>query len=242
MYRFLFRPKWIGFHLLCIFGVVLMVYLSLWQFHRLDERKTFNSEVRERSSQSVVDVSTLDVSDPAAVQWRPAGAKGMYLADEQVLILNRSQGGVAGMNVLTPLQLADGRAVIINRGFIALSATPPPAPAGVVKVVGVLRSTEERSTGQAREASGELTEFFRLDIDRLQQQIEPELLAVALVAEVSEPADSSTLLPVSPPELSEGSHLSYAIQWLIFSTAVIVGWVLAVRKSIANRALTAPSA
>ncbi|KGA10281.1 MAG: hypothetical protein GM46_5615, partial [actinobacterium acAcidi] len=41
---------------------------------------------------------------------------------------------------------------------------------------------------------------------------------------------------------SEGSHLSYAIQWLIFATAVIVGWVLAVRKSVANRARSAPSA
>ncbi len=242
MYRFLFRPKWIAFHLLCIFGVVLMVYLSLWQFNRLDDRKAFNREVTERSSQSVVDVSTLDVSDAAAVQWRPAGAKGTYLADEQVLIVNRSQGGVAGMNVLTPLLLNDGRAIIVNRGFIALSGTPPVAPSGVVKVVGLLRSTEGRTTGQAREASGELAEFFRLDIARLQQQIEPELLNVALVAEVSDPADSSTLLPVSPPELSEGSHLSYAIQWLIFATAVIVGWVLAVRKSIANRAQSVPSA
>ena len=242
MYRFLFRPKWIGFHLLCIFGVILMVNLSFWQFHRLDDRKTFNREVTERSSLSVVDVNSLDISDPAAVQWRPAGAKGTYLPDEQVLIVNRSQGGVAGMNVLTPLLLDDGRAIIVNRGFIALNGTPPVAPSGVVKVVGVLRSTEGRTTGQAREASGELTEFFRLDIARLQQQIEPELLNVALVAEASEPADSTTLRPVSSPELSEGSHLSYAIQWLIFATAVIVGWVLAVRKSIANRARSAPSA
>ena len=44
-----------------------MVYLSLWQFNRLDERKAFNREVTERSSQSVVDVSTLDVSDPAVL-------------------------------------------------------------------------------------------------------------------------------------------------------------------------------
>lgn len=242
MYRFLFRPKWIGFHLLCILGVILMVYLSLWQFHRLDDRKAFNREVTERSSLSVVDVSTLDISDPAAVQWRPAGAKGTYLPDEQVLIVNRSQGGVAGMNVLTPLLLDDGRAIIVNRGFIALNRTPPVAPSGEAKVVGLLRSTEGRTTGQAREASGELTEFFRLDIARLQEQIEPELLNVALVAEVSEPADSAILSPVSSPELSEGSHLSYAIQWLIFATAVIVGWILAVRKSVANRARSAPSA
>ncbi len=219
-----------------------MVNLSLWQFHRLDARKTFNSEVRERSSLTVVDVSTLDTSDPLAVEWRLAVVKGTYLADEQVLILNRSQGGIAGMNVLTPLLLADGRAIIINRGFIALSDTPPPAPTGTVEIKGTLRASEAHTTGQATEASGELTEFFRLDINRLQQQIDPELIPVALVAERSQPADSSVLTPVSPPELSEGPHLSYAIQWLIFSTAVIVGWVLAVRKSIANRALTAPSA
>ena len=59
-----------------------MVYLSLWQFNRLDDRKAFNREVTERSSQSVVDVSTLDVSDAAAVQWRPAGAKGCQLMIE----------------------------------------------------------------------------------------------------------------------------------------------------------------
>lgn len=242
MYRFLFRPKWIAFHLLCIFGVVLMVYLSLWQFRRLDERNSFNSEVRERSTLAVVDLSGLDVSDPFSVEWRPAGVKGTYLADEQILILNRSQGGMAGMNVVTPLLLEDGRAVMVNRGFIPLNSTPPPAPDGVIKVVGTLRTTEERSTGQATEAKGDLAEFFRLDIERLQQQIEPELLPVALVAEVSEPSENSMLMPVSSPELSSGTHLSYAIQWLIFSMAVIVGWVLAVRKSVASRVQSAPSA
>ena len=217
-----------------------MVNLSLWQFHRLNDRQSFNSEVRERSSLAVVDLSSLDISDPSAVEWRPAGAKGTYLVDEQVLILNRSQGGIAGMNVVTPLLLEDGRAVLINRGFISLNTTPPAAPTGVVKVVGTLRASEGRTTGQATEAKGDLSEFFRLDIGRLQQQIDYELLPVALIAENSEPTESSTLTPVNPPELTSGPHLSYAIQWLIFSMAVIIGWVLAVRKSIATRAQSSP--
>ncbi len=41
--------------------------------------------------------------------------------------------------------------------------------------------------------------------------------------------------PVARPELSEGSHLSYAVQWFLFSCAVAVGWVLAVRHSIGTR-------
>lgn len=242
MYRFLFRPKWVAFHVLCILGVVLMVNFSLWQFHRLDERQAFNRRVLERSTYEIVDVAVLDMNDPVSLEWRSAGAIGTYLADEQVLILNRSQSGTAGMNVVTPLLLEDGRAVLVNRGFIPLNAAPPAAPTGTVQVVGQLRASESRSTGQATEASGDLEEFFRLDISRLQEQIDQSLLPVALVAKASKPADDPLLAPVAPPELSEGPHLSYAIQWLIFAVAVIVGWVLAVRKSLTNRVRSAPSA
>jgi cytochrome oxidase assembly protein ShyY1 len=39
-------------------------------------------------------------------------------------------------------------------------------------------------------------------------------------------------LPVSEPELTEANHLSYAFQWFIFAACVVVGWVLAVRRSV----------
>ncbi len=242
MYRFLLRPKWIAFHLLCLLGVVLMVNFSIWQFGRLSERREFNSEVRQRSALETVNISELDLSDPRAMQWRTAGAIGTYDPSEQVLILNRSQNGVAGLNIVTPLILDDGRAILVNRGFIGLSETPPSAPSGTVRVLGTMQITEQRTSGQATQASGEQSEFFRLDIALLGEQIDYDLLPVALVAIASEPSESPTLAPINPPELSQGPHLSYAIQWLIFSAAVIVGWVLAIRKSLTNRALTTPSA
>ena len=219
-----------------------MVNFSIWQFGRLSERREFNSEVRQRSALETVNISKLDLSDPLAVQWRSAGAIGTYDPSEQVLILNRSQNGVAGLNVVTPLILDDGRAILVNRGFIGLSATPPSAPSGTVRVLGTVQISEQRTAGRATQASGEQSEFFRLDIALLEEQIDYELLPVALVAKASEPSEGPTIAPINPPELSQGPHLSYAIQWLIFSAAVIVGWVLAIRKSLANRALTTPSA
>jgi cytochrome oxidase assembly protein ShyY1 len=219
-----------------------MVNFSIWQFGRLSERREFNSEVRQRSALETVNISELDLSDPSAMQWRTAGAIGTYDPSEQVLILNRSQNGVAGLNVVTPLILDDGRAILVNRGFIGLSETPPSAPSGTVRVLGTVQISEQRTSGQATQASGEQSEFFRLDIALLGEQIDYDLLPVALVAIASEPSESPTIAPINPPELSQGPHLSYAIQWLIFSIAVIVGWVLAIRKSLANRALTTPSA
>lgn len=232
---FLTRPRWLAFHALCLVAVVVMVNLSLWQFRRLDERQEFNDLVRSRSTEAVVPVEELDLDDPSAAAWRRAGAAGTYLTDSDVLILNRSQGGRAGVNVATPMRLEDGRFIIVVRGFIPLSDTIPAPPAGAVRVVGTVRTSETRRAGQPTEAPDETKEFFRLDIDRLAGQIDGDVLPVAISLEISDPPESVGVLPVAPPELSEGSHLSYAIQWLIFATAVVIGWVLAVRRSYLSR-------
>ena len=51
----------------------------------------------------------------------------------------------------------------------------------------------------------------------------------------SNPAEPKSVSAVAFPELGEGPHLSYAVQWAIFSISVAVGWVFAVRKSIRSR-------
>lgn len=238
MLRFLTRPKWILFHLLCLTGIVVMVLLSLWQFDRMSQRRDFNDEVRARTSLDLVDVSTLDEigsADTTVLEWRTVGAKGVYLVDEQVTIANRSQNGRAGSNVVTPLLLEDGRTILVNRGFLALGDEPPSAPEGDVRLVGTLRAGETRRTGQPADPAGDRDEFLRLDIARLDEQIDGDLLGMVLTLERSDPADSPLLSTVPLPELNGGPHLSYAIQWLIFATAVAVGWVLAVRWSLRRR-------
>lgn len=254
MHRFLLRPKWILFHLLCLGGVVLMLNLSLWQWHRLQERKDFNALVEERSDEDVVRIEDLvppgtpvtDTSAADAVEWRPAQAEGTYLDDLSMLVVNRSQGGAAGSNLVTPLELADGQVLLVNRGFIALDTDIPAAPSGAVKVAGVLRSTEERRFGQLTSSDSApddgITEVPRLDLEGLAEELDLDLLPVSLEAQVSVPADSDALAAIAAPELDQGPHLSYAIQWLIFATCVVVGWVFAVRRSIRTHAAEAADA
>lgn len=234
VYRFLLRPRWIGFHLLCIAAVVGMIMLSFWQWGRLAERRDFNSDVRARSDAPIVDLRDLDGTSPDEWEWRTVVATGTYLVDDQVLVINRSQDGRAGTNVVTPLRLEDGRIVAVTRGFIGLDQTAIPAPRGMVSVVGVLRASEKRRAGQPTEPIGVADELFRLDLDRLAEQIDGELLPLSLAMETSQPTDDPILRPIAPPTLAEGPHLSYAIQWLIFSACVMIGWVLAARRSIAR--------
>ncbi|MFM7872328.1 MAG: SURF1 family cytochrome oxidase biogenesis protein [Actinomycetota bacterium] len=134
-----------------------------------------------------------------------------------------------------PLRREHHRSVDRGRGFLALDAPVPDPPGGPVRVVGTVRLADIRRAGQPTESLEATDEFFRLDIERISSAIDLELLPVAVELDISDPIDDGSLQPVAAPELSDGPHLSYAIQWLIFAGAVIIGWVLAVRRSYVTR-------
>jgi len=108
-----------------------------------------------------------------------------------------------------------------------------------VRIVGTARISESRRTGQSAEAPGDLREFLRLDLSRLDDQIDGDVLDIWIAAEVSDPVDDPLLSPVALPELSDGPHLSYAIQWLIFSCGR--GDRLGSRRSMEHQPSTRPS-
>ena len=239
MYRFLLRPKWIVLHVVVLALVVTMINLALWQLRRLDERKSFNREV---SSHLAIAPAPLDAvlqsgTEPASVEWRRVTATGTYEAGSQVLIRDRSLNGEAGFNVVAPLRLADGRFVAVERGWVpGETTTPPAAPTGTVTLSGRLRVTQQKrhSWEKADPAEGVLDTLNRVDVARLDRQIEGDAVPMYVEAVNSDPADNA-VSAIPAPALSDGPHLSYAVQWFLFTTAAIVGWVLAVRKHLADQ-------
>ena len=248
MYRFLWRPKWIGFHLLVIAAIVAMVNLGFWQLRRLEQRRDFNVTIEARYDAPPVDLDTLvgpgrnDPDDPRLddVEWRPVTTTGIYRSDASIQIVNRSQGGRAGENTVTPLELPDGRVLLVNRGFVPLGESAPPAPHGTVTVTGRLRPSDDRRTGQLSDpADGALTVAQRVDLARLAAQFDAPLVPMYVDLIASEPVDGEPYPePVARPDLTEGPHLSYAVQWFIFAAAVAVGWALAVRHSASKHRVT----
>jgi len=234
MYRFLLRPRWIAFTIGIIALMVALVNLGLWQLRRLDERRSFNAIVTSRENAPVTDPAGLP-SDPQAAQWRRIQMTGTWEARGQVLIRDRSLDGEAGLHVVTPLAIAGGPAVLVNRGFIPITAQDrPPAPAsGTVTVVARVRVSQKRGTfGATDPAGGTLAILNRVDVPRIQAQADLALAPyyVELVSEDPAPApDAPRPLPL--PALDEGPHLSYAVQWFLFTVCAAVGWVVVVRKS-----------
>ena len=229
-------------HTVVVLAVAAMVTAGFWQLHRLSERRDRNAAITSRSELPIVEVQDLvDVDDGyhagREIEYRGLRPEGVYQPDGQVLIRNRTHQGAAGYWVLTPLRLADGAVVAVNRGWIphaaGTGASPVDftAPDGSVTVVGLARATVTATRLlQADPAQGVLTEMARPDLARLAQQIDAPLLPAYIQLQTQSPPPGDLPIPVLPPDLSEGSHLAYAVQWFIFATIAAVGYPLILRR------------
>ncbi|MCU1345846.1 MAG: hypothetical protein JWL70_2112 [Acidimicrobiia bacterium] len=238
-YRFLRTPKWIAFTLGILALMVLMLFAAQWQWHRYEFKRDRNHAVVERTKRPPVPAADLlklgaPMNAVKPIEWTPVSATGSYEADQQVIVRDRSQDGRGGSHVVTPLLLADGSVLLVNRGFIDISVTSPPAPpSGAVTVVGRLRTTQTRGAiGPRDPATGHLTALARLDVARIAQQLSQpvrpgyvELTAQQPAVKASDPA----LIPLPDGDL--GPHLSYMVQWIIFTGCAAVGWGIVVRRT-----------
>lgn len=223
----------IALTLACIVGIAVMTNLARWQYHRHQERQDFNATLTARIDETPRPLEEILGSGMSLeeIEWLPAIAKGTYLPEETLTIVNVSQFGQAGFDPVSPLRLADERLVIVNRGFLPLAANVPAPPEGEVTVIGRIRLSAERRTGAVTDPSeGDLKEVQRIDIERLTPQLGGEVVPVYLELLTSEPADDPSISRIAEPEFTLGPHLSYTVQWIVFSLFVLVGWVFVLRR------------
>ena len=237
VYKFLLRPKWIALHLLIVALVTIMLMLANWQLDRHQQRVAFNKILIERVDAPTQPLEQVLGEFPVAsdAEWRSVVVTGEYLQDHDIQIVNVSQGGRAGFDPITPLQLSDGRLILINRGFIPLGGTVQQAPTGSVTLHGRLRASSAKRLGAISDASsGVLTEVQRIDLERLQQQMPSTLVNVYMEMQSSLPADDATLSRIAEPTFSNGPHLGYVGQWVLFSLCALGGWFAIVRREVTN--------
>jgi cytochrome oxidase assembly protein ShyY1 len=232
-----------------VFGsIALMIWLAFWQLDRLDQRRAFNDLVAEQIDQPPTPLDQLLAEagdDPESIEWRQTIVTGQYLPD-QILWFNRSQDGIAGDNVLTALVTENDTTVVVNRGFVPLGVDVPAAPTVETELLARVRVPQERQRGELTDTSNAgaaVTEVRRIDLGQLSAQLPGEVAPVYLdLIDAIPPIGPDDPVPVPAPTLDEGPHLSYAAQWFIFAVCVLVGWVLAVRRSIRSRQRAAVTA
>lgn len=210
------------------------VRLGFWQLDRLEQRRERNAAIRAAGALPPLrlDSATLRevAADPGRFVHRRVVVRGSYDPTHQVVLRGRAHEGRPGVHLAAPLRVPGADvAVLVNRGWVPApdAATVPPgsfAEPGPRTVQGVLQpvpSTADRGSPSAAPAGGAPT-YRRLDLDALRGRVPYPLLPL-YVEQRPGPGDPEYPRRVPPPEVGEGPHLGYAVQWFSFAAIALVG-------------------
>ena len=215
-----------------------MAMLGNWQWVRYQERSATNAAVA--AGDAAVPVSVTEVAPrpviprrageapPASAEWTRVAVTGRYDSSQEILVRGRTVNGSVGFEIVTPLVLPDGTAVLINRGFLpappgdALARpTVPAAPPGEVSVTGRMHLSESRPRPVQRR-DGRL-EVRRITVPQLAGELPyPVFNAYVLLTEQT-PAAAPELTTIPIRTQNAWQSGAYAWQWWLFAV-LTVGW------------------
>ena len=226
--RFLLSRRWVLFAA----AVVVLAYgcylLGRWQFHRLDDREATNAQTRANLSASPAPVDdVLAAGRPVGDrdEWRRVTATGTYLPDSSVVVRYQTREGSSGVDVVTPLRTAAGPSLLVDRGWLATGNTgldsvdAPPPPSGRVTVVGWVRADATGSSTRVEDRSTRAISSAAIG-----KALDLPVYGGFVDALKETPPPTKRLVPVDKPDLGNGPHFFYGLQWWFFGVLAVVGF------------------
>jgi surfeit locus 1 family protein len=243
----LFSRRWFLTTLLAIAAIGVMIRLGLWQLDRLTQRRAFNARIitQQKAEPLTLDSAALN-ADLFNMEYRTVAVTGKYDPAQQVVLRNQVWTNQPGVHLLTPLIISGtNTAVLVNRGWIPSEDAAPDKRGkyeepGVVSVRGVLRRPQTQpdfggvpdpplAPGQTR-----LDVWNIVNLERIRWQV-PTPLLPAYIQQSPEITQTAPPYRTEPQlDLSEGSHLSYALQWFTFAAILAIGYPIYVRRQTSH--------
>jgi cytochrome oxidase assembly protein ShyY1 len=251
VYRFLFTPRWLGMLALTLVAAAVMVMLGDWQLGRYRERAATNDRIDANATAAPVPLAqvlphpgatpgTAGPPPPTAAEYTRVTVTGRYDSGNVVLVRGRSVNSRVGFEVLTPLVLADGSAVLVDQGWVppgpgGATAQPevPPVPAGDVTVTGLLRLPESRA-GDVTRRDGRL-ETRRIAVAELARDLPYPVYGGYLLLDEQDPPADPTFTAVPVRHENDWQNGAYAFQWWLFALMTLVGFGWMVHREARDR-------
>jgi surfeit locus 1 family protein len=212
------------------------VGLGFWQLDRLEQRRRFNADVAAAAELPPLDLDAGGLEailrDPDAHLFRRAIARGTYASQGELILRGRSHNGRPGVHLVTPLQMRTGT-ILVNRGWL------PSPDAATVDPRGYRLVGQQSLTGSLQEVPdaanstplivdlGDTTirTYRRLDHATVASALDRPLPRLYLQLLPDSTAQSALPVAVPLPEMDEGPHLGYAIQWFSFAAIALFGFL-----------------
>jgi cytochrome oxidase assembly protein ShyY1 len=244
VYRFLLTPRWLGYLALTLVAAMVMVMLGNWQLDRYRQRSSINERIDATDGLAPAELARVlpapgrtagaaGPPPPADTAWSRLTVTGRYDSANVILVRSRTVESRVGFEVLTPLVLADGSAVLVDRGWVppppggaAMTQPPvPPAPAGEVTVVGRVHLSES-GPDKVERRDGRL-ETRRVAVPRIAGQLPYPVYGAYLLLDTQNPPADPTFVSIPVQHQNSWQNGGYVVQWWIFAVMALFGfgWV-----------------
>jgi len=242
VYRFLLTRRWLGLLLVAVCVAAACAFLGRWQLHRLEFKMSRNHLISGNAAATPVPptrILRVDHRPPLADQWRRVRATGRYDVAHTLLVRNRTLQGAVGFDVLVPFVTDDGPALLVNRGWVPVDESVPggvprrvpPPPPGEVTVLARVRGSEPAST-TGTPPPGQVT---RIDVSSIREGLPYPVYGGYGELTRERPRGSHAPTPLPLPQLTEGQHIAYAIQWFLFGLMALGYYALLARREANDR-------
>ena len=214
------------------------LWAAQWQYHRGVARHARNAIIETNSNMKSVPLASV-LKSASNHEWQPVETEGTFDSSSQILLRNRYSEGVYGFEFLTRFTNLTGQTFWVDCGWVKAgenATTQPELPAlpeGQVRIIGRLRLDSSLPQGS----------FFAVPVSKAEGLISKANAQSGSTDSSSEfyldllSGSEDSLAPEVPaqlPELSDGPHMAYALQWIFFAGLVVYGRFL-IRRDVLSR-------
>ncbi|NUT33830.1 MAG: SURF1 family protein [Hamadaea sp.] len=252
--RIVVTARWLGLFVAVLALAAGMVFLGRWQLDRYELRSGINHRIEAGKAEEAVPVQsllpapahgtgTVGPETPDDAEWRWVRATGTYDAANEMLVRNRTAEGRNGFEVVTPLVLGDGTALLVDRGWVepnpagprVLPAVPAP-PTGEVTVVGRVHPSESGGTDTVV-IEGK-TQIRRIATGPISRYVNRYAVYDAYLL-AADGTPGATAVTIGVPTQNAWQNAAYVVQWWLFAGLTIAGFGYLLRKELQRRKRTA---
>jgi cytochrome oxidase assembly protein ShyY1 len=204
----------------------LCVRLGFWQWHRMEHKKHLQAVIERHLGMQPVPIDSVIRPGRGATEdqeWTRVTATGRFDPRREVTVKFTTRDGRAGADVVTPLVLDDGSAVLVDRGWLATpntNARPadiPAPPSGRVTIEGWLRPDNQAGDNAVVPAGGQVRAIASHGLQKyMGRPLWPGFV------NLQKPA-SSGLAREPRPHIGHALNFFYALQWWFFSGLALIG-------------------
>ncbi|MDQ0319444.1 surfeit locus 1 family protein [Pararhizobium capsulatum DSM 1112] len=213
-----------------LLALAILLSLGTWQLQRLAWKEGLLADIAERRAAPAIDVLAIDAMAKAGedVDYRAMSATGTYLNNKERHFFATYEGRT-GYYVYTPLQLADGRFLLVNRGFVPFDSKEPETRkegqlTGLQAVHGLARAElSEKPSSLVPDNDVAKNIFYWKDHDVMAASVGLDLANVVPFFMDADAAPNPGGYPIGGVTQFDlpNSHLQYAVTWYGLAAALV---------------------